>query len=161
MRLNRLKVPSCRRTGVWGPGTGPRLRFGDMEAKSPARSATEGGPSRLALGEGVADESSRDQVPAAVRALVAACDPVRIVLFGSRARGDARPDSDIDLLVIVDDEVEPRLASRAALLAVARLRPEVDVIVVRDSVATVEARRAGTIIRPALREGRVVYSRAA
>jgi len=42
-----------------------------------------------------------------VHRLVEAVDPDRIVLFGSRARGDSRPDSDLDLL-IVKDSVEPR-----------------------------------------------------
>ena len=39
-----------------------------------------------------------------VRRLVEAVDPDRIILFGSRARGDARPDSDIDLLIIKDTD---------------------------------------------------------
>lgn len=47
----------------------------------------------------VTDESLFAEV---VRRLVEAVDPDRIVLFGSRARGDARPDSDIDLLIIKD-----------------------------------------------------------
>jgi len=42
-----------------------------------------------------------------VRRLVEAVDPDRIILFGSRARGDHRPDSDVDLL-IVRDSTEPR-----------------------------------------------------
>jgi len=41
-----------------------------------------------------------------VRRLVEAVDPDRIVLFGSRAGGDPRPDSDLDLL-IVKDAAEP------------------------------------------------------
>jgi len=36
------------------------------------------------------------------RQIVAAIDPQQIVLFGSHARGDARPDSDVDLLVVHD-----------------------------------------------------------
>ena len=39
-----------------------------------------------------------------VHRLVEAVDPDRIVLFGSRARGDAHPDSDIDLLIIKDTD---------------------------------------------------------
>ena len=35
-----------------------------------------------------------------VRRLVQALDPDRIVLFGSRARGEASPESDIDLLIV-------------------------------------------------------------
>jgi uncharacterized protein len=39
-----------------------------------------------------------------VERLVAAYQPERIYLFGSKARGDAGPDSDYDLMVIVGDD---------------------------------------------------------
>ncbi len=39
--------------------------------------------------------------------VVAYFNPRRVILFGSRARGDARLDSDIDLLVVVDDDTPP------------------------------------------------------
>jgi len=42
-----------------------------------------------------------------VRRLVAAVDPDRIILFGSRARGDPKPDSDVDLLVIKSSDEPP------------------------------------------------------
>jgi hypothetical protein len=35
--------------------------------------------------------------------IVMACTPHAVWLFGSRARGNARPDSDVDLLVVVPD----------------------------------------------------------
>lgn len=35
-----------------------------------------------------------------IRTIVDEVDPEQVILFGSRARGDARPDSDVDLLVI-------------------------------------------------------------
>jgi predicted nucleotidyltransferase len=100
-------------------------------------------------------------VTEAVDALVASCHPVRVVLFGSVARGDDGPNSDIDLLMIIDDTDDQRAAAIAALKAVAGLGPEVDVMTV--PAATAEAKRhvAGTLIRPALREGKVVYERAA
>lgn len=41
-------------------------------------------------------------LPAIVERIVPVADPVRIVLFGSRARGTARDDSDYDLVVVVD-----------------------------------------------------------
>lgn len=31
----------------------------------------------------------------------------KVILFGSEARGDARPDSDIDLLILIDGEAVP------------------------------------------------------
>ena len=49
-----------------------------------------------------------------VRKLVDAIDPDRIILFGSRARGDSSPDSDMDILIIKDcDEIPYRRAQRA------------------------------------------------
>jgi len=36
--------------------------------------------------------------------VVAYFRPRRVILFGSRARGEAGPDSDVDLLVVVDDD---------------------------------------------------------
>lgn len=90
-----------------------------------------------------------------------ACGPRTIVLFGSVARGEAHPGSDIDLLVVIDDEADWTTAAKAALLAVARLEPEIDVIVTTRARVDANREQAGTIIRPALSEGRVVYERAA
>ena len=39
--------------------------------------------------------------------LLRVADPLRIVLFGSRARGDARPESDYDFLVVVHPDASP------------------------------------------------------
>ncbi|MFZ4580947.1 MAG: nucleotidyltransferase domain-containing protein [Myxococcota bacterium] len=55
----------------------------------------------------------------------------RVVLFGSRARGDARPDSDLDLLVIVPDDVDPRLAGHAGYMALGAHKLAVDLVVLR------------------------------
>lgn len=50
-----------------------------------------------------------------VRRLIDAYEPERIYLFGSLARGDSGPDSDIDLMLIVPDDAEPeRKRSRLA-----------------------------------------------
>jgi uncharacterized protein len=48
--------------------------------------------------------SEKEALDALVARLVAALDPQMIWLFGSRARGDARPDSDFDLLVVAKAE---------------------------------------------------------
>jgi predicted nucleotidyltransferase len=83
--------------------------------------------------------------------------PLRIVLFGSQARNDARPDSDIDLLVVLPHVADKRLA------AVAIRRVLADLPVCKDIVVTTPeeiARRGdviGTVLRPALREAQVLY----
>ncbi len=48
--------------------------------------------------------SEQEALQAVVRRLVEALNPLWIYLFGSRAEGRARPDSDFDLLVVLDDE---------------------------------------------------------
>jgi predicted nucleotidyltransferase len=50
--------------------------------------------------------SLAEWVPRAVEDLVGACDPLQVILFGSVARGEDGPDSDIDLLVVLP-HVEP------------------------------------------------------
>jgi len=49
--------------------------------------------------------NAEDALADVVARLVAGLDPIAIYLFGSRARGDARADSDFDLLVVMDDEL--------------------------------------------------------
>ena len=58
---------------------------------------------------------------AMVQQLVAAVHPLRVVVFGSRARGDARVDSDLDVLVEVADHVDP-VACHAAIRKALRPR---------------------------------------
>ena len=65
----------------------------------------------------------------AVQRLVANLRPRRIVLFGSRAWGDADPESDYDLLVLVEEADSPRLLEAEAYRALAGLPASFDVIV--------------------------------
>jgi predicted nucleotidyltransferase len=102
----------------------------------------------------VIDETKMKQ---AVRALVEAAHPERVILFGSYARGEAREDSDLDLLVI-EREVPDKAKEMVRLRRVLRpLRIPVDVLVV--SVAEVEdiGYLPGTPIYWALREGRALH----
>jgi predicted nucleotidyltransferase len=91
--------------------------------------------------------------------IVAAFHPLRIILFGSRARGDARPDSDIDLLV----EMESDLPAAERIRAVDRLfTPRVwpmDVVVFTPEEAARQRESRNSLIQTAEREGKVVYER--
>lgn len=61
-------------------------------------------------GRRVSPRLDRDRTLAEiVRRLVDAYRPVRIYLFGSKARGDAGPDSDYDLVLVVPDDAPPEL----------------------------------------------------
>ena len=91
--------------------------------------------------------------------IVAVSDPQQIILFGSRARGDTGSDSDLDILV-VKDEVESLGAEAARIYrALAGLSTPVDVVVARSNYVRRHRDVIGTIVRPALREGRVLYAR--
>lgn len=80
----------------------------------------------------------------------------RVILFGSRGRGDARPGSDLDLLVI-EPELENRRDERVRLrLALGWLGVPVDLIVISERQAGEWGDVPGTVIHEALKRGRVV-----
>lgn len=80
--------------------------------------------------------------------------PARVVLFGSHARGDAGPDSDLDFLVIVRD-LPDRHAEMVRLGRELRtLGVPVDVVVVSEAYAKEWAGVEGSMVHAALTEGR-------
>lgn len=85
----------------------------------------------------------------------------RVVLFGSRARGDNTPTSDLDLLVIVPDAACPSAAGHAGYTALGVHGMPVDLVVLRRSDFERRALQPWTLAGAAAREGHVVYDRAA
>ena len=85
--------------------------------------------------------------------------PGRVVLFGSRARGEARPDSDIDLLVVMPQPtlspIERQLALRSMRTALRPLplKVAVDLVVVGQQDASDLAGSRWHVVARALREG--------
>src|SRR5205823_8938469 len=89
--------------------------------------------------------------------VVAYFAPRQVILFGSAARGEQGTDSDLDLLVIVDDDTPPsRLTLAAGYEARMGYHGPADVIPVRQSVFRQKARIAGTIPFEAALDGIVV-----
>jgi predicted nucleotidyltransferase len=90
------------------------------------------------------------------QAILAACPPgSRVILFGSRARGDARESSDVDFMV-VEPTVPSRLAEAARLARVVRpFRIPCDIVVVSEQ--TFESCKAtpNSVCFEAARDGRV------
>jgi predicted nucleotidyltransferase len=91
--------------------------------------------------------------------LVSELRPRMIWLFGSRARGDARPDSDFDLLVVLPDGRPERAYTHAAVAApLVACGLAYDVVPCRWSSFVAE-RAAGTgIVARAVEEGRLLYA---
>jgi uncharacterized protein len=86
-------------------------------------------------------------------------DPVKIILFGSYARGEAGPESDIDLLVVLPAVANKRQAAIAIRRMLADLPMPKDIIVTTPEEIARRGDLVGTVLRPALREGRVLYER--
>lgn len=103
---------------------------------------------------------SPDVIAEAVRLLVADGRPTRVIVFGSHARGDAREDSDLDLLVVMP-EVDGRLAEMVRLRKLLRpLRITADVLVYSEEQMTEWGAVPGTVAFEALREGVVMHDAA-
>lgn len=107
------------------------------------------------------DSTAQEKIEQMVRRIVERFHPEKIILFGSYARGDAGPDSDVDLLVVMPVAGSKRQIAVEISLALAGAGLPKDIIVVTpDEVARLRD-IVGTIIYPAVREGKVVYDRAA
>lgn len=85
--------------------------------------------------------------------------PEKIILFGSHATGNARPDSDLDLLVVMTPSRSKAAQELDILKALRRYRMPKDVIVTTPEDFAWRKEIPGTIERPAAREGRVLYEK--
>lgn len=98
---------------------------------------------------------------ALLRPVVAYFKPRRVILFGSAARGDTGPDSDYDLLVVLDDDATPeQLNWRASYEARRSYHRAVDIVQCRESVFRARSLIVGSLAHTVATEGVVVYERA-
>jgi uncharacterized protein len=95
-----------------------------------------------------------------VRRIVETAQPDKIILFGSRARGDVRPNSDFDVLVIKESD-EPRYRRSVPLyVALADLPAEVEVMVYTPAEVEEWSLVPQAFVTTAVREGVTIYERA-
>ena len=99
-----------------------------------------------------------------VRTIVDTVAPQQVIVFGSWARGDARPDSDVDLLVVESEPFGPQRSRRRELTRLwtaLRAFPVAKDVLVYDR-REVEDRRSclNHVVAHALREGKVLYAKA-
>jgi predicted nucleotidyltransferase len=109
----------------------------------------------------ISGASAKSAIDEMVHRIAERFSPERIILFGSYARGDAREDSDIDLLVLFPEVDNPhaRAAEVYTALIGCSTMPK-DIVV--STTARFERYRnvVNTVYWPAAREGRVLYERA-
>ncbi len=93
-----------------------------------------------------------------VKRIVKKFHPEQIILFGSHARGEAGPESDVDLLVVMDfkgSKLKKMAELRGTLHDIA---VPVDILVTRPEDFAWRKDVVGTIEWPAFREGKVLYA---
>ena len=94
-----------------------------------------------------------------VRKIVEAFAPRRIVVFGSRARGQAGPDSDLDLFVEMHSDLPPRDRVRAVSDLFGLRRWAMDLVVYTPQEVERMKDTVGTLLYTIEREGKVLYER--
>jgi uncharacterized protein len=107
-----------------------------------------------------ADERLIEQM---TETLVKGMNPKRVYLFGSRASGMARPDSDVDLLVVIDQVAGVAQSRRAEI---ARIRKLLSVYKVPKDILVYDAAEIehwkdarNHVVSHCLKEGRLLYER--
>lgn len=85
--------------------------------------------------------------------------PEKVILFGSHARGEAGPDSDFDLLIVMQPKGRKSAQELEILKSLRAFRVPADVIVTTPVDFAWRSEIPGTIERPASLEGRVLYAK--
>jgi predicted nucleotidyltransferase len=104
----------------------------------------------------IVDESLLEEI---VRRLIEAVDPDRIILFGSHARGDVQPDSDIDLLIVKDSDEPAYRRTIPAYRALSGLGVPKDIIWRTPAEVEDWSRVPTYVTTRALREGKILYEK--
>lgn len=94
-----------------------------------------------------------------IRRILAAGEPQKIVLFGSRARGDARPDSDYDLLLVESSELPRHKRAARYRRALTGLAGAKDILVWTPEEVAQWRDVPNAFITAAVQEGVVLYER--
>jgi predicted nucleotidyltransferase len=99
-----------------------------------------------------------EKVEQAVRRIIEVGRPLRIILFGSYVRSVGHANSDLDILVVTDDDIEnPRKESVRLRRALRGISMPMDVLVVPRTDWEQLKDRPGMIYREIMRKGKVVY----
>jgi predicted nucleotidyltransferase len=97
-------------------------------------------------------------LPVIKRRIVRRFKPERIILFGSQARGEAQPDSDVDLIVVMRDVASRRITGGDIRTALRGIPLAIDVLVTTPEQLIEDVDLIGTVFRPAVREGVTIYA---
>ncbi|MDI6792732.1 MAG: nucleotidyltransferase domain-containing protein [bacterium] len=98
------------------------------------------------------------KIHVAIEKIVETSRPLKIILFGSYVRGNMHLNSDLDVMVVMEDEVKsPRKESVRIRRSLKGILMPMDIIVVSESILDEVADTPGMIYREAIRNGEVAY----
>jgi predicted nucleotidyltransferase len=103
-------------------------------------------------------EDRQQQLDRLVRLIVAEVDPLRVVLFGSAARGESTETSDVDLLVVVPDGTPRRSTAMRIYGSITDVTLPFDIVVATPGDLEKYGALPGLIYRHILRDGRELYA---
>lgn len=99
----------------------------------------------------------KEHIARLVHEVVQAVQPLKVILFGSQARGEASNDSDVDLLVVMPEGAYLRQVSRQLYRDIPRQGIALDVLVATPALLERHRDNPGLIYHTILKEGREVY----
>ena len=103
-------------------------------------------------------QSDPEIIEQLVRRIIEIVQPLRIILFGSAARGELAPDSDIDVLVVMPEGVHRRQIAQLLYRQIRGLGVPFDILVATPDDLERHKDNIGLIYRTILQEGIEVYS---
>ncbi len=101
---------------------------------------------------------TQQQTADLVERIVTAAHPLRIIVFGSNARGEAGPHSDVDLLIVAPEGSHRRKTAQTIYRGLLGFGLSVDVVVATPSDLEKYRDSSALVYRNALREGRELYA---
>ena len=93
-----------------------------------------------------------------VKEIVETVNPLKIILFGSAARGEMKQNSDIDLLVVMPEGVHRRRTAQLLYRQISGLGVPFDILVATPEDLEKHRDNIGLIYRVVLQEGREIYA---
>lgn len=114
-----------------------------------------GVPYNDCMGRTAVDQSVIDEL---VRRIVDAVHPLRIILFGSAARGEMGPHSDLDVMVVMPEGVDRLHTAMFIHRSLGDLKAPVDVLVASEADLERYRDTKGLIYRNVVHEGRAIYA---
>ncbi len=103
------------------------------------------------------DRNQKD-IDQLVKSVVEAVQPLKIILFGSAARDNTTPDSDVDLLVVMPEGIHRRETARYLYKHLGETGIPVDILVATPNDLKRHKNNIGLIYRTVLQEGKEVYA---